>query len=65
LFHDTAMRGTSGVYGPEKRYHYAVHEFVGELEAQGEFEVFNIPVDSGVTLVKRRTRPPHRFDGFL
>ena len=55
LFHDTAMRGTSGMSGP-KRYHYTVHKFVGELETQGDFEVFNLPFDSGITLVKRRTR---------
>jgi len=55
LFHDTAKRGTSGIYAP-KRYHVTVHKFVEELETQGDFEVFNLPFDSGITLVKRRTR---------
>lgn len=54
LFHDTARRGTSSIYGPDKKYHYTVHQFVEELAAQGEFEVFNLPFDSGITLVKRR-----------
>jgi predicted O-methyltransferase YrrM len=56
FFHDTAKRGTSGIYGEEKRYQYAVHDFVEELETEGNFEVFNLPFDSGVTLVKRRVR---------
>ncbi len=55
MFHDTAKRGTSGMYGPEGRYQYAVHEFVADLEKQGDFEVFNLPFDSGITLVRRRT----------
>jgi predicted O-methyltransferase YrrM len=69
LFHDTAKRGTTGIYGPEKRYQYAVHEFVGELETQREFEVFNLPFGSGITLVKRRVKVadhlPQRLDESL
>ncbi len=54
LFHDSAKRGTSGMYGPEGRYRYSVHEYILELEDTGNFEVFTLPFDSGVTLVRKR-----------
>jgi predicted O-methyltransferase YrrM len=57
LFHDTALRGSSGMYGPERRYRYSVHEFTTELQATGDFELFNLPFDSGITLVRKRQSP--------
>lgn len=53
LFHDSISNGESRLYGEDKRYHYSVRQYMDELKASPDLQVFDFDYDSGVTLVKR------------
>jgi len=53
LFHDSTTLVTSGIYGEERRYLHTVKHYIDELKRDPTLQVFDLPVDSGVTLVRR------------
>ncbi len=53
LFHDSIRPRLSTLYGPGRHYEHSVYRYMRELRASGDYEVFDIPTDSGVTLVRR------------
>jgi len=53
LFHDSVTSRISTLYGEDKKYDYSVCEYMDELKQSGEFQVFDIPVTDGLTLVRR------------
>lgn len=53
LFHDSTTLVTSGIYGEERRYLHTVKHYMDELKADPALQVFDLPFDSGVTLVRR------------
>ena len=55
LFHDTARIDTATIYGKNQSYEHRVKDYMEELRRREELEVFNLPFDRGVTLVRRRT----------
>lgn len=57
LFHDTARTRTSRMYGEDRVYEHRVKDYVEELRARPDLQVFDLPFDSGVTLVSRRSGP--------
>ena len=56
LFHDSTQRVSSGIYGEEQRYVHTVVEYMEELKRDRTLQVLDLPVDSGLTLVRRETR---------
>jgi len=55
LFHDTARVDRVTIYGKDKSYEHRVKDYMDELRRREEFDVFDLPFDRGVTLVRRRT----------
>jgi predicted O-methyltransferase YrrM len=55
LFHDTAGCETSRVYGPDRAYQRRVRCFIDELKLDPGLQVFDLPFDAGVSLVRRVT----------
>lgn len=53
LFHDSTTLVTSGIYGEEKRYLHTVKAYMDELKRNPDLQVFDLPFDSGLTLVRR------------
>jgi predicted O-methyltransferase YrrM len=53
LFHDSTTLVTSGIYGEERRYLHTVKQYMDELKRDSRLQVFDLPIDSGVTLVRR------------
>jgi predicted O-methyltransferase YrrM len=58
LFHDSIRPRLSTLYGPGRHYEHSVCRYIDELRRSGDYEVFDLPVDSGVTLVRRLSRGP-------
>ena len=56
LFHDSTTLVTSGIYGEDHRYLHTVKRYMDELKLDPALQVFDLPFDSGLTLV-RRTPP--------
>jgi predicted O-methyltransferase YrrM len=57
LFHDTAGISVSRVYGEGRHYLRTVKRYTDRLKQDPNLQVFDLPFDSGVTLV-RRAGPP-------
>jgi predicted O-methyltransferase YrrM len=55
LFHDSTTLVTSGIYGEERRYLHTVKHYMDELKRDPSLQVFDMPFDSGLTLVRRAT----------
>jgi hypothetical protein len=53
LLHDTANCDISRVYGAERAYERRVKVFVDELKRDPRLQVFDLPFDQGVTLVRK------------
>ena len=53
LLHDSVAAKTSTIYGPGREYQVTVVDFVAELKARSDLQVFDLPLDGGVTLVRR------------
>jgi predicted O-methyltransferase YrrM len=54
LFHDTARIDKATIYGKNRTYEHRVKDYVEELGNRQDLEMFNLPFDRGVTLVRRR-----------
>jgi predicted O-methyltransferase YrrM len=60
LLHDTARISSTSIYGPDKVYERRVKVFTDALKLDPELQVFDLPFDEGVTLVRKassRHRP--------
>jgi predicted O-methyltransferase YrrM len=55
LFHDSVRPRLSKMYGEGRHYTHSVHLYMDELRASGAYDVFDLALSSGVTLVQRRT----------
>lgn len=55
LFHDSVRTRLSRMYGVEKAYEHTVVHYMDELKRRDDLQVFDLPFDSGVTLVKKRS----------
>lgn len=53
LFHDTARIDMSTVYGADRPYLRTVKQYTDELKSDAALQVFDLPLFSGVTLVRR------------
>ena len=53
LLHDTARSRVSRVYGAERAYEQRVRYFVDKLKQDVRLQVFDLPFDQGVTLVRK------------
>jgi hypothetical protein len=53
LFHDSIRPQVSKMYGPDRHYTHSVHEYMAELRGSGAYQVFDLPMASGITLVQR------------
>ena len=53
LFHDSTQVVSSGIYGEQRRYVHTVVEYMDELKRDGALQVLDLPLDSGLTLVRR------------
>jgi len=54
LFHDSARCHISRIYGPDRPYECRVKCFIDQLRLDASVEVFDLPFDQGVTMVRRR-----------
>ena len=54
LFHDTARCEISAFYGPERAYQHRVKCFTDKLKKNAQLQVFDLALDRGVTLVRKR-----------
>jgi predicted O-methyltransferase YrrM len=61
LFHDTARSRFSRFYGAQRAYQHSVQAFIDQLKQDATLQVFDLPFDQGVTLVRKR----ERIDGQL
>jgi len=52
MFHDSTERRLSTFYGAEKAYQHSVCDLIEALRADAALEVFNLPIGSGVCLVR-------------
>lgn len=53
LFHDSIRERFSRIYGPDKPYRQEVVRYIDELKRDPQFQVFDIPIADGVTLVRQ------------
>ena len=53
LFHDTAGRRLSNIYGNERAYECRVKDLVEALQRDPRLQVFDVPLFEGVALVRR------------
>ena len=53
LFHDTAKCDITKIYGSEQAYERRVKYFIDELKKEANLQVFDLPLDQGVTLVRK------------
>lgn len=56
LFHDSIHRLRSDIYGEDRIYDHTVYRLIERLGQTPGLEVFTLPFDSGVTLVRGRPR---------
>jgi len=54
LFHDSMVTRDSALYGADRSYRMTVPAAMEELRRDPEFELFDIPFGTGVTLLRRR-----------
>ena len=55
LFHDSVRTRRSRMYGEERVYEHTVVHYMDELKRREDLQVFDLPFDSGVTLVRRKS----------
>ena len=55
LFHDSVRTRRSTMYGEDKAYEHTVVHYMDELKRRDDLQVFDLPFDSGVTLVRRKS----------
>lgn len=65
LLHDSVWRTPSPMYGPGREYVRDVVDFVSELKADPEWQVFDLPFGEGLSLVRRAVAPPECLDRSL
>ncbi len=53
LFHDSRRVRPSGIYGKDKVYMHGVKPFIDRLKEDRTLQIFDLPFDDGVTLVRR------------
>jgi predicted O-methyltransferase YrrM len=53
LLHDSARCGISRIYGDDRAYERRVKCFVDQLKTDARLQVFDLPFDQGVTLVRK------------
>jgi predicted O-methyltransferase YrrM len=53
LFHDSCSDIVATIYGEDKSYKHTVREFMTELKQDPSLQVFDLPFDQGVTLVRK------------
>ena len=51
--HDTAHIASTSIYGPGRTYERRVKVFVDSLKLDPRLQVFDLPFDQGVTLVRK------------
>jgi len=56
LLHDSVWVERSEIYGPDRAYKIRVKYFIDELKDDRSLQVFDLPFDSGVTLVRKAKR---------
>lgn len=59
LFHDSISTRESRIYGEDRAYVYSVCKFIDRLKRTPGLEVFTLPFERGLTLVRGR---PKQFD---
>ena len=59
IFHDSVREFVSGIYGDGKSYMQDVYLYMDELKANPDYQVFDFPFDSGMTLVRKTGDPNH------
>jgi predicted O-methyltransferase YrrM len=57
LLHDSIWRLQSGIYGPGREYTHSVSDFIDALKHRPEWQTFDLPFGSGVTMVRRAVVP--------
>lgn len=57
LLHDSIREKTSTIYGADRPYRHTVVHFVDELKRDAQWQVFDLPFASGLTLVRRAQDP--------
>ena len=65
LLHDSVRMEESSIYGQDQTYRRTVKLFVDELKQDPTLQVFDIPFQDGLTLVRhldRKTEPPQPID---
>lgn len=56
LFHDSIRVRTSRIYGDDRAYEHRVKDFVDILRVDAGLELLDLPVDGGLTILRRRGR---------
>jgi hypothetical protein len=54
MFHDSVRRWTSPIYGKDRPYDHTVYLLMERLRKTPGLEVFSLPFDGGITLVRGR-----------
>jgi predicted O-methyltransferase YrrM len=57
LFHDSVAMEVSQVYGPDRAYTCTVRRFIDRLKRRLDFQVLDLPIGPGLTLVRRAELP--------
>jgi hypothetical protein len=57
LLHDSRYVSFSTIYGPARRYERQVPIFLEELRKRKHIQTFDIPIDAGISIISRRSRP--------
>ena len=65
LFHDSVRRFMSPIYGRDRLYEHTVCVFMDRLRATPGLEVFSLPFDGGLTLVRGRPTSLERIEAPL
>ena len=67
LFHDTANRRFTKIYGPERSYQCRVKFYIDKLKLDPCLQIFDLPFGDGVTLVRKlqpeQNEPAVAFSG--
>ncbi|WP_366845960.1 class I SAM-dependent methyltransferase [Sphingorhabdus sp. EL138] len=52
FFHDSLSNNLSTLYGEDKQYNFSVFEYVDELKASGRYQVLDVNVEHGLSIVR-------------
>jgi predicted O-methyltransferase YrrM len=52
FFHDSLSNNLSTLYGEDKQYNFSVFEYVDELRASGRYQVLDVNVEHGLSIVR-------------